>query len=360
VLALKKLGSDEQVLLGPVELTDVIRNGDFESKTPVPLAHPLFYTTTLTAPQKRRPQAVLPSPTAPPLLSLPSMTPPQVPQGLFKTWPICCEGGVGLHFSYDNGSTGRLSATVQLHVERPTVSFHIRIGVGKLIDAHFQLHGAGGLRYDLHGATTNVSGNVRSGPIWVPGSVTIPLAGPLAITLTQAFDVSMQLSGAADFRASGDYSISGDLGFGFRDGRAVADAVAMSSHRPLVEDTHSDSLGVNAISVGWSVRADVGIGLGGFSAGAWFAMTPGLSLAFDGSPMSLRQGCATSSLVVTDKYGFGYTIPNYALSVINTILGLARVKPIPARGGPSWGPFTVWKPPQDQYCIPHALQTGSG
>jgi hypothetical protein len=59
-----------------------------------------------------------------------------------------------------------------------------------------------------------------------------------------------------------------------------------------------------------------------------------------------------ASLDVTSKVGVGYTIPDYALSVINAILGVVHMKPIPAHGGPEWGPFVVWRPPPGEYC-PH-------
>ena len=48
----------------------------------------------------------------------------------------------------------------------------------------------------------------QSGPIAVPGSFSIPLVGPLAITFTQSFDVSMQFAGRATVKAVGDYRLS--------------------------------------------------------------------------------------------------------------------------------------------------------
>jgi hypothetical protein len=338
VLELTRVGPNLQVVLGPVALTDIIRDGDFESSAPIPLGKPLVYQTAAPKPPagRRTTQGISAGSGA----------------GGFSAAPICCSGGIGMHIGY-NSASGRLSAAVRLYVERPSVDFHIRIGGGRLIDAGLQLHGVGGLRYYIFGATLNGSGDVRSGPITVPGSVTIPLAGPLAITLTQAFDVSMQFAGRATVKAVGDYAISGGLGFGYQGGGPQADATAMTTKAPITENTLSLGVGENAISLGWSVRATVGIGVGGFSAGAWFALRPGLAVVADGSNLlSLEAACTTADLDVSDMYGVGYTIPEYARSVINAVLGVLHVKPIPASGGPSWGPFTIWRPPRSDWCPP--------
>jgi hypothetical protein len=100
------------------------------------------------------------------------------------------------------------------------------------------------------------------------------------------------------------------------------------------------------------VRLTVGLGGGGLAAGAWFELIPGLSLAADGSNLeSLKFGCAQASLNVTSKFGAGWQIPQYIAKPVNALLGLLRIAPIPTTGGPSWGPYPVWK--QDaHYCPP--------
>jgi hypothetical protein len=334
VLKLTRIGPDLRVVLGPVALTDVIRDGDFESSGPIPLTKPLLYKASLpTRAPKRRTQSAAATPSV-------------------SATPICCEGGMGVHIGYDNGA-GRLSATVQLYVERPSVTFRIRIGGGHLLDASLQLHGAGGIRYDLWGATKSGSGNLRSGPVAVPGSFTIPLAGPLALTFTQSFDVSMQFSGEATVKTQGDYQLHGTVGFDTGGGAATRDPLGMETGTPITQNTLSLGVGVNAISLGWAIRATVGIGGGGFSAGAWTDLRSGLALEADGSNlMSLKLGCASAALDVTSRFGVGYTIPEFVRSVVNAVLGAAGAKPIAATGGPAWGPFTIWHPPLAQWCPP--------
>lgn len=337
VLALSKAGPNVRVTLGPATLTQIVRDGTFESKRPIAIKQPLFYSTTLpaTAPKRSR--------------KLESASTAANAAATFGTTPICCAGGMGVHLSYDNGE-GRLAATLQLYVDKPTVTFRIKIGGGKLLDAQLELHGVGGFRYDFFGATKNIAGDVRSGPLGVPGSITIPLGGPLALQLTQSFDVSMQLAGAAWMHSSGDYKFSGTLGFGTSGAKAEADPVSLTVRKPLLSHTESEGLGTNAVSVGWALRATVGVGAAGFSVGAWYDFRPGLAVAMDGIPGGLEKGCVRASIDVSDKFGVGYSIPEYARSIVNAVLSVLRIKPIAASGGPEWGPYTLWHPADAQAC----------
>jgi hypothetical protein len=336
VLKVSHLGKNLQVILAPVALTDIVRDGEFKSDGAIPLGHPIVVHSKLTPPKGKGRKT--------------SRLAGSGSSDEFSTQTTCCEGGVGLHVHYDDHSSGRLSALILLHIEHPTVTFDIDISLSKLVEAKFALHGSGGLRYSLKGATYNTNGSVKSPPTVVPYTDTIPLAGPLSLTLSQAFIVSMQLAGQAALEATGDYSIHGTLGFTFGAGGARADAVAMTTHEAITKNTLSLGAGINSIAIGWSLRATVGIGLVGFSAGAFFELQPGIALTADETPLSLRHGCVKASLDVTSKAGVGYTIPTYALSVINAILGVVHVKPIPAHGGPAWGPFVVWRPPPGEFC----------
>jgi hypothetical protein len=342
VLKLSRVGSNLRVVLGPAALTDIIRDGTFESNAPIPLAKPLVYKTTLpTKPRKPHRKTQNLSAAA------------DLPNAFSSSTPFFSERGIGVSILYDNGATGRLAATVQLYMGRPTVSFRIRISGGRLVEARLQLHGAGGLRYEIFGATLESSGNVKSGPIAVPGAFTIPLAGPFAITLTQSFNVSMQFSGRATVRTAGDYLIHGTLGFGYGSGSATPEKAGMVTRTPISQNTLSLGVGVNAFSIGWAVRATVGVGAVGFSAGGWAELKSGVALAADGSGIeSLKLGCATVAVDVNSHFGVGYTIPDYVQSVVNSVLRVLGAQPIAASGGPSWGPFTVFHPPQAQWCPP--------
>jgi hypothetical protein len=337
VLKISPSGSNLRVILGPVQLTEVIRDGVFKTTRPVPLSSPLRFDAPLPRKPQRRALSAAPA--------------SGLPSAFAGTSPICCSDGVGLRIAYDNGA-GRLAATVRLYGELPTASAYVELGGGRLVKAWFEVRGAAGLRYDVWGATENSSGNVRSGPIAVPGFFSIPLTGPFAITLTQAFYVSMQFAGKGLLRTSGDYAIRGKLGFGFGGGSARAEGLGMAVRDPITLNTVSLGVGQNALSLGWAVRATVGIGFAGFSAGPWVEFKPGIALNGDGHPMSLKAGCVTAAIDVRSAYGIGFTIPKFVRSVVNAFLSVFKAKPVPATGGPSWGPYVVWRPPTSEYCPP--------
>lgn len=338
VLALSHEGPNVKVTVGPAGLTDIVRDGDFESHGPVAIAHPLYYSATIpqAAPKGMR--------------TTQGVSAAQAGPGTFTTTPICCDG-IGVQLAYDNGE-GRMQTAVYLYVKKPTVSFSIRVGGGKLLEASVKLHTGGGIHYQILGATREISGNVNSGELQVPGVLVIPLGGALSLSISQSFDTSMQLSGSAFLKADGEYSMTGDLGFTVGGGGARADAVTMATHYSLLRHEKSVGLGLNAFKLGWNLKATVGLGLGVGSAGAWYALSAGLALAGDASPASLHPGCNQESLDVTGKFGVGFTMPEFVRSVVNFILRAVRAKPIPPTIGPSWGPQNIWNPPLAEYCPP--------
>ncbi len=342
VLKVTRVGPNLRVVLGPVKLTDVIRDGTFESKRPISLSGPIMYKTTLPgkASKPRRTQGTAAGACD--------------PRGFTADAFMRIGEGIGVSVLRDTGA-GRLAATVQLYMGHPSAEFHIRIGGGRLVDAGFQLHALGGLRYELWGATLDGSGNACSGPVQIPGSFTFPLVGPFAITLTHSFDASMQFSGRATVRTRGDYLIRGTLGFGYDGGRPQRkdDALDKQTRTPMEQNTLSLGVGENALSLGYAVQATIGVGAVGFSAGVWGKLRAGLALVADGSGIeSLKLGCSKVSIDVTSQYGVGYTIADYVVKPINALLRVFGATPIKASGGPSWPPFTVWHPPQAEWCPP--------
>ena len=335
VLKLTRVGPSVRVVLGPVKLTDIIRDGEFSSRGAVPLANPILVRAPLPAKpakKKRRPQA---------RAAAGGATCSETP-----FWGA----GPGVRLFCQNGS-GEVRATLQLYAARPSVEFHIRIGGSQLVQAGFRLHGLGGLRYDVAAATMNGQGNFESDPIEVPQAITIPLSHGLALTITQSFRVALGLVGRATMKTAGDYSISGTVGFGYTGGSLNREALTMGTRIPVSQSTLSLGVGQNMVTVGYDVRATVGVGAVVLTAGAWGELNAGLALLADGSHLqSLKFGCTTVGLDVRSKFGVGYSVADFVRQPINALLGLFKVKPIPKTGGPSWGPFPVWQPPATEWC----------
>ena len=392
VLSLTKTGSEDTVVLGPVAITDVIRDADIGSSSPIPLEDMLAYTTptrpgaavadtqdpvavggpanpgTSQAPgavshssyRTRRHSAAGAALAQPAVfratprqgsagLPAPSTVPTTVGAGDFQVTPICCHD-LGLRIGYKKGD-GVLVATVKLNVGRPTVTFRLVITGGQLQEATFQVNGGGALTVDIDAATLTSLGSFKGTAVEVPEHLTIPLiafGAPLSLTISQHFYLSMQLIGAASFHTKGGYKVSGSLGFGYRNGGPTGNATTVAVQDPFTANTDEVGVASGVITLGWQLKTSIGLGLLGFTAGPWYALGFALSVTADG--ISLTAGCVTDALAVTGSYGIGYTIPKVVAAVINLFLKVIHAQGIPSSGGPSWGPTDLLHPPPANYC----------
>lgn len=402
ILAVRDVGGDKQVVLGPVALTDVYEQLNLGSDQPVSLGQPLAYSIpaspTLSTPADRTEPdlggspagsgasggPVSNPPTAPPESAAHSFyggvsaaqpagphqavgqraprsgplpgpgTPSEASAGDFRLLPYCCSGGAGVHVSYDNG-LGRLVGDLGLTLDKPRATFHIGISGGHLDDATFHVLGAGAINFSFEAATKSSSGNVRSPLLNIPVAFTIPLGGvPFTVTLTQSISLSMQLAGQAAFSSRGSYAMSADLGFGYtHSGGIGVTTPSIHTQTSVIDNATSLSVGINAIRLTYNVRLSAGIGLIGFTAGPFVAMNATLAVDKDGSPpqTSLTAGCATAAVGVYGRFGVGYTIPGVVVSVVNAFLKLLNARPIAASGGQQWGPYTLWNPGPAKRCL---------
>ncbi len=398
ILKLTKNGGDDVVVLGPVSITDLIRDADLGTSAPIPIGNALAYTTP-SAPgaavdDVRDPLApttesglahhtAARSPTSASgtvafvgtresadrvtglfapvsgakaegsgasILPPPSATPDAVGAGDFQVTPLCCAGGVGVHVGYDKGD-GRLGATLTLKMDQPTVSFRLEVSHGKLLEATVQVHGAGGVEVAIDAATRSSAGDFRGKRVHVPETLTIPLAGfgvPLVLSLNQDFSASMQLTGESSFHTKGGYRVSGDLGFGYRNGSPSVIGTALAVEDPMTANTRVLGLASGVITLGWSLKVSIGVGVLGFSAGVWYSLDVGLTVVADG--LSLTAGCVRDALLVAGRYGVGWTVPQAVVAVLNFFLQAVHADTITASGGLAWGPNELWRPTPGNFC----------
>jgi hypothetical protein len=381
VLKLTHVGSNVQVTLGPVALTDVFSQLDISSSSSgVALGQPLAYsypdtpasqtdpssgadagpssTTSSAPPTAPKAQGFLgPSDNGTSSVSLPAPTvqPKAIHQGEFSLTPYCCSPSQGVRIAYDNG-TGRMAAKVGLVMNgKPLLDFHISIGGGGIKEAVFELHGPDAIEFSFEAATMDKTGNYKSPTLRLPVGLTFPLAGiPFTITLTQSIYGSIQLAGKAAFSTEGQYAISGaTLGFSYRNGHFSAVTPSISTKISALKNATSLSAGINALTLGYGARLSAGIGVLGFNAGPYFDVGASLAIAKDGSPpqTSLTAGCVTAAVYVQGSYGVGYEIPASVAEFVNGFLKLVNAKPIAKSGGINWGPYTIWNPGRGQDCL---------
>lgn len=274
VLAVTQHGADKAVVLGPVSITDVIRDGSFSSSAPIPLDAVEAYTVpsepgllsktaayaspasggthgstatdtqspiklastsvnrTATVPGRHNTSSntvTLPpvhfvanepgQPPAPGMVlaaapsNLPSPTPTSPPTsvGNYQLDPFCCREGLGVGVVYDNNGL-LVRAKVTLHFDKPSVSFKLAIQGGKLTAA-IELHGAGGISvgFDAN-STSGLEGNVANQRFQIPVEFSFPvLAGPLPLTID--FDQVFGMDPAFTAKNS-VYAATGEYTFG--------------------------------------------------------------------------------------------------------------------------------------------------
>jgi hypothetical protein len=363
VLDAHRDGADLAVTLGPVDITEVIRDGTFASNGPVSLQAATPYE--LTAPfwaeadvsdESNDPSAtpaVLKAPLAPeagvaravpvafraPAPSTAGSVPMPAriaPAAGFKVSPICCAGGVGAHFSYDQDGV-RLVGTATLLMNTPSASFHLEIHGSSVTRAELEVSGGAGLRLDIE-AATDAHRNIRK-QLAVPVDFSIPigqiLGVPFAVTVNQVIGVTTAFSSKdGNIKASGEWALNQSIGFGYINGKFSARApTELKVTKSLVDSISGISVGVSAIMVMYEAKFYVGIGAFGFTAGVYFklATTAGITIGSAlGSPIEV---CRSAQVGVWAGYGVGYTLPAAFTKVINKFLELLNVAPIAKEAG---------------------------
>ncbi len=371
ILAVTDSGGDKTVALGPVALTDIVKDGTLSSAEPIPLTGFYAYdvsgrpglVTPTTASTSSAGAVTLPTarfmaytdtparralmPMLRPAVDLPvpTSTAHDSSIGDFQVQTVCCTS-IGLHIGYDKHG-GRVAATVGFNMDRPSVGFSIAIGGGKLIKATVTLHGAAALKFDVSAATLNEAGNFRGPRVQVPVDIQIPIvAGPIPMTVgvQQIFSMGIALSGRAAFSATGEYKVGGSLGFSVDTGGPHVETPTLTTQKSLIDTMRTLSVGPSGLDLAYALKVSVGVGTLGFTAGAWYQLSAGLGLTSSGTPGTALVTCKHADLSLTGRYGVGYSIPELVTKLVNTFLSAiySRATPIQSSGGPQWGPTTLF------------------
>jgi len=235
-----------------------------------------------------------------------------------------------------------------LNMERPSIGFAIDIKGGKIARASVGLHGAAGLSFDLSAATQTTDGSFKSPRVEVPVDLHFPVpVGPVPITIgiQQLFSVGIALSGQASFTAQGQYQLGGSLGFSVVNGSPQVDKPTLTVEKSLLDTMKNVSVGPAGLDIAYALKLSIGVGAFGLSAGAWYQFTAALGLAAQPVLNLNLTSCKTATLILSGKYGVGYSIPNVVAQAINAFLGLIykNPRPVQPQGGPSWGPDELFK-----------------
>ena len=368
---------DLLVIIGPVDLTEVIRDGTFEIPD-IPLDDPVTYLAG--EPIWADPDALAETDDGggggefrttmvegDGSLSLAAMQRPDRPAqpaprrgsggadlkaGSHSVFATCCTDGVGARVSYNKGGT-KFHGTVTLTFQQPRANFYLSIAAGKVTRAEITVDGGFGIKVDFEAGIDGQNRNVRAVfPIAAEFSFPIAqvLGVPITFTISQTVAVTTAFgTSLGTMKGSGEFSVASTLGYGYANG-TFGPRVSKNFQRraSLVDSLSGVPVGVMALIVEHRVKFTVGFSSFILKAGVYielrtkYGMTMGSALGAVGTLGSHFVECRGVGLGVHAVFGVGYTILESVTRVVNRFLGLFRLGPISTSGGIESRPLEIY------------------
>jgi hypothetical protein len=389
VLKLTRTGSDVTVILGPVQLTDLIKQGNLTYEEPLDL-------NTLTAVQTPDFPGAFGSPIAdqmkkaqpgsdagsdvryyivspagkwrpmrtirraadaqlalwddgdaprPPVFRA-SYSPGQLPDVFFNDeltaapcWLDC--GGLGLRMTATrDGVTVKIA--VIFHVREPRLRFGAGIYNGS-IAGWVALTGAAGFDMTMEGLSDQgFSANInQTGAIPVDLLLPLGIAGvPIEAHFHQNVSLATGFSAKTSvLQAHANFDVSGNLTLQYEGGKFTVPPMKAKLINSLSGDVNGVSMGINSVVFAIDQQLLVGVGVAGFATGPYVSLTSSITAlkqASEAGTMTMMNApvadCRQGTFLMSINGGIGYAIPKFVATVVNFFLGLVKAKPIEPSG----------------------------
>jgi hypothetical protein len=359
VLDVRKDGSNLAVTLGPVAITDIIRDCDMQ---PGPM--PIDFGEAIPYEVNDLPGRVIPAkgsaevwPSAgkvTPMLVAYTMqqgapaSPPAPATDVsnlvgFNVVPTASLAGIGLRGTSDSGGL-KMTFEAFVHLDRPTLTPVLTITNGNLRAATLELTGAAGLTMKFEAGTdvgmkANVKGRLQAVP-----DFSIPVGGPMPMALTVRqvvlLDTALGVRNST-LSATGDYTFHGSFKIGY-DGKGwgLFGPSGFTQKQTIMGSAGGISLAASGLNLTHQMKIVYGVGALGLATGPYFALNSAVGL-FKGSDLGMIQ-CRESTLVVGMSGGIGYLIPKPITDAINFILGTLHIRyKVDSFGGVESKPMTI-------------------
>ncbi len=390
VRAIQNTSAGVEVTIGPVDLTDVIRDGRFASKAPIPITKPVAISAAgafWADPTLQQQAGVAPGsgadvpvdPAADVRRAVPVLDRPPSPAaivaetvkattGAFGITGSCCDTGPSAAFSYNKKGLS-MSGKVSLDMQRPEGAFELTIAGGRVSDAGLTVTGAAGITAELSAvAQPNGATKGFSPPLGTDFAFTVPVGYffgvPLAMVVTQRFTVAVNIPGQARLDAVGKVKLSSQIGFRYHNGSYSNTTDASLDSSASISATNSIAVGISSAEFEYNVRFTIGLGYLGFVAGVYLALAAHL-VATVGAPIGFNElpgadnpieHCVGIQGELWVDYGVGYEIPSSVAKLVNYFLEAFHSTPISTHGGFSKGWNTVFPStyvvfPKSGFCM---------
>ena len=253
--------------------------------------------------------------------------------GNFALTPSASAAGIGVQFDYSHGGI-LLKGQALLHLQAPTVAFHIVIDHG-VKSASMRLEGAAGLTMSFDAGIDADSPYALDQRVEIPVDISIPIGGPTPLTITIRQTLLFKSAfGArkATIGASGDFTFNGGFGVEYANGGLrLTGPLGFSGTHDFVNSINGVSLGVNGFTAGYQLRMVVGIGAFGFAAGPSFTFVTRMGITNTAAEAAVA--CKFGTLNVQMGVGVGYSLPQVVTDAINFILSKLNIKAINSSDG---------------------------
>ncbi|MCU1382469.1 MAG: hypothetical protein JWL71_1166 [Acidobacteria bacterium] len=343
VLDVRKQGGDLVVVVGPVNLTDVVSEAHIAINTPIDFDEAIAYTSpdlpgridVIASALPRNEPAIRPAVyvvDAGDAGGQPPADPGRDVSNLvhFNVKPVANRFGIGLEVGSDAGGL-KLYANSTLHIAAPTFEGKIDITpLGGLTNAYLRLTGGAGLTWKFAvGTDLGLRANVN-GIIQPDTDFSLPIGGlgplPVSVTVRQRLLVKTALGVKnTTLSATGVYSFNGAFTIGFVNGDwTVGGPVDFSTDQNMMKTAEGISLGAAGLDLTDEIKVIAGIGVHGFAAGPYFRVTSAMGV-FKGSSAGMI-ACKEATIDVKLSAGVGYIIPKVVTKLFNAILSALNIK----------------------------------
>lgn len=346
VLTLERHDDVVVVVLGPVDLTDIVYDGDIDVSTPIDVGAMKFQSfPTLGAPVDEASGAETPvDPAVNPAVwtgvragvstatSRSDEDAPLPPATLGSNIKVSLGDYSAqiAHASSDAGGEVTLKVAykkdgvvvgfdVGAKFVKPRVTARLSFSKGSLTRNELRLDGLKEVSVGLDsGSTTGIKGNFKT-RVEVPADVVFPLAEagvpvPLLASIRFKFTFTTAFSARnATLAASGKLAVDGPIGFS---GSQVLVPVVTSVQSPI-DNLAGVSVGVNGVVLAVQVKAVLGLGIPAAFAGPFAAFTVSYGMT-NGSAIGIVQ-CKQTSIDVVVAGGVGYTVDSKLATALSAI-----------------------------------------
>jgi hypothetical protein len=334
VLAVEKASDGLRVVLGPVDITEVIRDGQFNMNQPVDFTQALvverpeiFDPVVLHEPLVAR----VTRPDRSGMFVMPVALMPassRAPIHPFKLTPLIGPKGVGVEI-VSNGDGLRFLGQAFVYLNTPSVNFVLDIRGGKVLTAELALSGVGGLLMGFQAGLPRPTDANINAQRFAANDYSIPIGGvggvPLAVNVRQQFLLRTAFTSSGTLNARGHYAVTGALRMGYRDGKFTINGPGgFDAKETILPSIQGVAIGTTGMVMTHHVSVIVGIGSLGFVAGPYAYLNSGVT-ATRSSSVGLVN-CRWETVSSGAGAGVGYQMPEPVTDAINAFLSALNIK----------------------------------